>query len=213
MKLRDVYTTGEIAKLCNVAARTVSKWTDDGKLKCYRIPGSNDRRVTRESLIRFLKANGMPMGDLEEQQVHRVLLIGCDPCLEGQLREGLPEGQDYVVSSVISLFEAGMIVASERPAAVVVSMGIGASEGCRVAETLKQVVPLPLLVALTGEDHLNPEELLTRGFGLALPLPLNVARLTAAIVEAAKKRWEWVTVETHRIKKGRKAANGKVDHG
>lgn len=56
---RQVFTTGQIARICFVAPRTVSKWFDTGRLKGYRIPGSNDRRVRRKELIEFLKENGM----------------------------------------------------------------------------------------------------------------------------------------------------------
>ena len=31
-KVKDVLTTGEVAKICNVAPRTVSKWFDSGAL-------------------------------------------------------------------------------------------------------------------------------------------------------------------------------------
>ena len=58
---KDVLTTGEVAKICNVAARTVSKWFDSGRLKGYRIPGSQDRRIPREYLIKFINEHGMPM--------------------------------------------------------------------------------------------------------------------------------------------------------
>ena len=54
-----VFTTGQVAKICKVAPRTVSKWFDSGRLKGYRIPGSQDRRIPREYLIRFLKEHGM----------------------------------------------------------------------------------------------------------------------------------------------------------
>jgi len=54
-----VYTTGQVAKICKVAPRTVSKWFDSGRLKGYRIPGSQDRRIPREYLIVFLKEHGM----------------------------------------------------------------------------------------------------------------------------------------------------------
>ena len=30
---KDVLTTGEVAKICNVAARTVSKWFDSGQIE------------------------------------------------------------------------------------------------------------------------------------------------------------------------------------
>lgn len=38
----NVYTTGEVARICQVAPRTVSKWFDTGRLKGYRIAGSPD---------------------------------------------------------------------------------------------------------------------------------------------------------------------------
>ena len=40
----------------------MGKWFDSGRLRGYRIPGSQDRRIPREQLIRFLKENGMPAG-------------------------------------------------------------------------------------------------------------------------------------------------------
>jgi len=54
-----IFTIGQVAKLCDVSPRTASKWFDAGRLKGYRIPGSMDRRTTREYLIQFLKANDL----------------------------------------------------------------------------------------------------------------------------------------------------------
>lgn len=50
-----VYTTGMVAKICDVAMRTASKWIDSGHLPGHRLPGSNDRRVYRSDLIEFLR--------------------------------------------------------------------------------------------------------------------------------------------------------------
>ena len=57
---KEVLTTGEVAKICNVAPRTVSKWFDSGSLKGYRIPGSKTRRIPRPRLIEFAVAYGLP---------------------------------------------------------------------------------------------------------------------------------------------------------
>jgi excisionase family DNA binding protein len=54
-----VYTTGQVAKICQVAPRTVSKWFDNGRLKGYRIPGSQDRRIPHKHLVAFMKEHGM----------------------------------------------------------------------------------------------------------------------------------------------------------
>ena len=54
------YTTGEVARLCQVTKRTVIKWIDGGRLTGYTIPGSRHRRVTAESLQKFMRSNGIP---------------------------------------------------------------------------------------------------------------------------------------------------------
>lgn len=58
--IKEIFTTGDVAKLLKVAPRTISKWVDTGKLRGYRIPGSRFRRVPRANLIRFLAENQMP---------------------------------------------------------------------------------------------------------------------------------------------------------
>jgi excisionase family DNA binding protein len=63
--MNGVFTTTEIARLVGVAPQTVCKWIDTGRLKGYRVPFSNHRRVSRANLIRFLRENKLPMGALE----------------------------------------------------------------------------------------------------------------------------------------------------
>ena len=81
-----VFTTGQVAKICKVAPRTVSKWFDSGRLKGYRIPGSQDRRIPREYLIKFLKEHGMPLGDLEDEAMAKVLIVAQDQVLIENLK-------------------------------------------------------------------------------------------------------------------------------
>ncbi len=63
-----VFTTGNVARLCQVSPRTVTIWFDKGLLEGYRLPGSTDRRITRSSLVKFLEANGMP--PLEDKETY-----------------------------------------------------------------------------------------------------------------------------------------------
>jgi len=55
----QVFTTGQVATICKVAPRTVTKWFDAGRIKGYQIPGSMDRRIPRDNLIEFLNKHGM----------------------------------------------------------------------------------------------------------------------------------------------------------
>ena len=54
---KNVLTTGQVAKICHVAPRTVSKWFDTGQLQGYRIPGSKDRRIPVDKLLRFMESH------------------------------------------------------------------------------------------------------------------------------------------------------------
>src|SRR5216117_3594650 len=90
-----VFTTGQVAKICKVAPRTVSKWFDSGRLKGYRIPGSQDRRIPRDYLIKFLKEHGMPLGDLEDEAMAKVLIVAQDQVLIENLRQKLPIDRSF----------------------------------------------------------------------------------------------------------------------
>lgn len=56
---RAVYTTGQVARICRVAPRTVSQWCDRGRLKHHRLPDGTDRRIIHRDLIEFLNVYGM----------------------------------------------------------------------------------------------------------------------------------------------------------
>jgi excisionase family DNA binding protein len=57
----DHFTVGEVALLVRVASRTVRQWIDTGRLHADRVGRSQQRRVPRETLIRFLQEHGMPL--------------------------------------------------------------------------------------------------------------------------------------------------------
>ncbi len=61
MKKKLTYTTGEVAKIYSVAPRTVSKWIDSGRLRGYRVPRSEHRRVPYMYLLPFLTEHNIPI--------------------------------------------------------------------------------------------------------------------------------------------------------
>src|SRR5687768_4784533 len=133
-----VFTTGQVAKICQVAPRTVSKWFDTGKLRGYRIPGSQDRRIPRDQLIRFLKENGMPLGALEEEGWHKILIIGAERLFVDRVKELLPEDDDYKYETAQSGFEAGMLAMNFHPDSIVIDLSMGRSEGLQIAQNLRR---------------------------------------------------------------------------
>lgn len=63
-KQNEIFTTGQVSKICSVATRTVCKWFDSGQLKGYRLPSSGDRRIPVAELERFMRAHNMPIQNL-----------------------------------------------------------------------------------------------------------------------------------------------------
>ena len=135
--MRTIFTTGQVAKICKVAPRTVSKWFDSGRLRGYRIPGSQDRRIPREHLIRFLKEHGMPLGELEDEAMGKILLVGTDSVVRSGLSE-LMGTDEFKLESAVSGFEAGLQAESLHPDCVVIDFTMGRSEALMIAQNLKK---------------------------------------------------------------------------
>ena len=165
-KGKNVLTTGDVAKICHVAPRTVSKWFDNGQLKGYRIPGSKDRRIPVSELIRFMKVHNMPTTGLAVGKI-RVLIADSNQVTSSALADTLKSKADYDVHIVRSNFETGAVVEKFAPHVLLVSLmaeGIDAADVCKGirsnedSETIK-------IVALA--NHLSDSEsnaLLKKGF-------------------------------------------------
>ncbi|HEY2786604.1 MAG TPA: helix-turn-helix domain-containing protein [Fimbriiglobus sp.] len=190
--MKKVFTTGQVAKICKVAPRTVSKWFDSGRLKGYRIPGSQDRRIPREQLIRFLKEHGMPLGELEEEEWHKVLLIGTEKLFNDRVKESLPESEDFKFELAQSGFEAGTLAQSFHPDTIVIDLALGRSESVQIATNLRrnESYGSTLIVGLAGEDEAEPEKLTEYGFNEVFKKPFDVALLAERVRTLAEQKRE-----------------------
>lgn len=61
LRTLNVFTTGQVAKICHISQNTVIENIKGGLLEGYRIPGSTHRRVTRAELTRYMGAYGLPL--------------------------------------------------------------------------------------------------------------------------------------------------------
>lgn len=192
MAMKKVFTTGQVAKICKVAPRTVSKWFDSGRLRGYRIPGSQDRRIPREQLIRFLKEYGMPLGDLEEEELHKILLIGTEKLFTDRMKELLPEADDYKYELASSGFQAGSLAHSFNPDTIVIDLSLGRGESIQITTNLRKLEAYAstLIIGMAGEDEAEPEKLKEYGFDDVFKKPFDVALLSERIRAAAEAKRE-----------------------
>ncbi|MBL9031104.1 MAG: response regulator [Phycisphaerae bacterium] len=186
---KEVLTTGEVAKICQVAPRTVSKWFDSGALKGYRIPGSKDRRIPVSELIRFMRAHGMPMDSINTGRT-RVLIVDDEADVTTQLQKHLVEGTNYEVQVSSSAFQAGMACERFKPHVVLLDIHLGdASTGDAraVAKLVRDNDNLQMtrIIAMSGKlTDGQAQGLRAQGFDGFLKKPFSVRQVVDA-VEAA----------------------------
>ena len=188
--MKKVFTTGQVAKICKVAPRTVSKWFDSGRLKGYRIPGSQDRRIPREQLVRFLKEHGMPLAELEDETQSKLLLVGLDGTLAATLRERLPETDGFKFEIAASGFEAGIQAESLHPDAIVIDLKLGRNEALQICQNLRRKPEYTntILIALVGAEDLAGDGLAQQGFNEVFRKPFDVALLAERIRRMVAER-------------------------
>ena len=185
-KQKDILTTGEVAKICNVAPRTVSKWFDSGQLKGYRIPGSKDRRIPLSSLMVFMKAHNIPLDGLQSGKT-RVLIVDETTEIVGVLTKVLTDQADYEVHVASSGFSAGLTCEKVRPHVMLLDMHLGDLKGEDVLEHVRACDDLQAtkVVAMSGKlTDGQASHLMSNGFDGYLKKPFHVRSVIEAVEDA-----------------------------
>ena len=185
-KVKDVLTTGEVAKICSVAPRTVSKWFDSGALHGYRIPGSKDRRIPLNQLIRFMKQHGMPLNGLMTGQT-RILIVDDEQDIVEVLEKILEDEAKYEVEVAKGGFAAGITADKFRPHVILIDMHLKDIDGREVAKQVKSNPDLQLTKVIAMSGKMADEEmkgLLAQGFDGVLKKPFHVRQVIESIEDS-----------------------------
>ncbi|MCZ6834889.1 MAG: response regulator [Planctomycetota bacterium] len=180
---KDVLTTGEVAKICNVASRTVSKWFDSGQLRGYRIPGSKDRRIPIGSLVKFMKNHGIPMDGLMSGST-RVIIVDDDEDVVSTLSAILGEQTNFEVRTSTNAFEAGVECERFRPHVMLLDIHLTGDQGRDVCEILRDHDDLQMTKVIAMSSKLTDgqvAQLRHQGFDSALRKPFSVRQVIEAI--------------------------------
>ncbi len=184
-KRKDVLTTGQVAQICNVAPRTVTKWFDSGQLKGYRIPGSKDRRIPTTELIRFMKAHDIPTDELEIGQM-RILIIDTDWEYSEKMADAFKEKKNYLVHTASNSFDAGLIAQKHIPHVILVNLmakDIDANQVCRYVRTNADLSGTKVIAVANNLSENESAALLQKGFDAVLSEPADFAEAVRIIQE------------------------------
>lgn len=191
LKAKDVLTTGEVARICNVAPRTVSKWFDTGQLKGYRIPGSKDRRIPLNGLIRFMKQHNIPLNGLKTGNT-RVLIVDAERDVVDVLEKVLEDEAQYEVEVATTAFGAGLLAEKFRPHVILLDLHLRDVEARGVLEQIRANADLQLTKLVIMSDRLGQAEgaeLLHKGYDAFLKKPFHVRQALEAIEQATQVRY------------------------
>lgn len=184
---KDVLTTGEVARICKVAPRTVTKWFDSGQLRGYRIPGSKDRRIPVNQLVRFMKHNNLPLDGIIAFTKTRVLIVDDEQDIVDMLRDLLGKEANYEVASVTSGFEAGVQAERIRPHVILLDIHLGDINGQQVCKAVRQNPDLQMTKVVAMSGNISDQEagvLLQQGFDSYLKKPFTITQVIQAIEDA-----------------------------
>lgn len=180
---KDVLTTGEVAKICNVAPRTVSKWFDSGQLKGYRIPGSKDRRIPLNNLIQFMKAHGIPLDGVMSGKT-RVLVVDDERDITALLQKILTEQANYEVRVAHSGFGAGLECERFKPHVVLLDIHLAEGDSRHVAQLIRgdDDFAISRIIAMSGKlTDGQALQLRQQGFDGFLKKPFQVRQVIETI--------------------------------
>jgi transcriptional repressor of dcmA and dcmR len=175
----NLLTIKQAAAFLNVSEMSLRRWTNTGKLKCYRVGGKNERRFTRQDLENVLRTSEerVPLG------INGAMVEDCSHIVHfyKDADESVAEGIKYLGCG-LSRGESILIVSTDTRSAQLLS---GLNDLGLQVDRLKND---GLLVTDNGRSHFNEQlQFLTSTMG-NFPVS-NGFRLLGDMVWAVEKGW------------------------
>ena len=186
---KELYTTGEAADICSLSQQTIIRCFDSGRLRGFRIPGSKLRKIPRDSLLRFMKENSIPMGTMEDGKM-RVLVVDDDPQIVELFVDVLEADDRFEVATAQTGYDAGVMTHQFRPDIVVLDYMLPDINGRDVLRSIKANPGTShiRIIAISGmieQDKIS--ELYDAGIELYLQKPFDLQELVSTVRKLAAK--------------------------
>ena len=182
---KQVFTTGEVARICKVSQQTVIRCFDSGKLRGFRVPGSRFRRIPRDSLVSFMKDNRIPLDKLESGK-KRVLVVDDDEAIVEMFTELLERDGRFQVRTASTGYEAGIITEQFRPDILLLDFKLPDINGnavCRTVRANPSYEHMRIIVISGVADPDEVEELRAGGADDFIRKPFDINAVIARMLE------------------------------
>ncbi len=187
-KMKSLFTTGQAAEICNISQQTIIRCFDSGKLDGFRVPGSRFRRIPRESLLRFMKENGIPLDHLASERGDKIkiLIVDDDPEIVELMVDVLNRDGRFEVRTASSGYDAGLVTQQFLPDVMILDYMLPDVNGNVVCQTIKRNPHFAAIRIIIVSGVVNQDEiagLLEAGAADFMKKPFDIARLVERVVE------------------------------
>jgi excisionase family DNA binding protein len=188
--MKDLFTTGEAAEVCRVSQQTIIRCFDAGRLEGFRVPGSRFRRIPRQSLVKFMKENNIPLDAIESGK-RKVLIVDDDAEIVELIVEVLNRDGRFETETASSGYEAGMATERFRPELILLDYMLPDVNGNVVCQTIRknpefENIRIIIVSGVVKQDEIA--QLLKSGAQDFIRKPFDVTELTSKITTALQIR-------------------------
>jgi excisionase family DNA binding protein len=189
-KMKDLFTTGEAAEVCRVSQQTIIRCFDAGRLEGFRVPGSRFRRIPRQSLIKFMKENNIPLDAIESGK-RKVLIVDDDAEIVELLVDILERDGRFETKTASSGYEAGIATERFRPELILLDYMLPDVNGNVVCQTIRnnpnfENIKIIIVSGVVKQDEIS--QLLKSGADDFIKKPFDLAELTGKITAALQMK-------------------------
>jgi len=188
--MKDLFTTGEAADICKVSQQTIIRCFDAGRLEGFRVPGSRFRRIPRQSLVKFMQENKIPLDAIESGK-RKILIVDDDAEIVELIVEVLRRDGRFETETASSGYEAGIATQRFRPELILLDYMLPDVNGNVVCQTIRknpefENTRIIIVSGVVKQDEIA--QLLRSGAQDFIRKPFDVAELTGKIAAALQMK-------------------------
>lgn len=136
--MKKFFTTGDVAKICEISPKTVINYCESGKLSSEKSPVTNYRRIPRDALVAFMEKYNIPVSRADSIEQKSVLVVDDDENFVRLLKKAFNLAEKNVLVKVAcDGYEALVEIGKEAPDLVILDVMMPKIDGYEVCKTLR----------------------------------------------------------------------------
>jgi excisionase family DNA binding protein len=185
------YSTGEIAKFCDVNLRTVIRWIEKGELEGFKLPGRGNNRITEAAFLRFLSRHNIPMPDELKGTLslgQGILIVDDEEPVANAIQRVL-RGAGYKTHTAQDGFRAGSMLVQLKPELITLDLCMPGLDGFDVIRFVRDTPEIShvKIITISALDKAQLEESVQCGADAYLQKPFlnsDLLRLVEELITA-----------------------------